>query len=683
MYYKYVMKNITVAIFIFLTHTIVFSQNERQIDSLLVELGNHQSFVAQINTLNNICLEYDKNNVTKLALYNQKILELARKHNYEIGFGLYYLNFSGINLYNERYNVALEFSKKAAAIFIKNKDINNYLIAVKEISKDYIALSDNQKSKLIINQNLKLALNHKNNDIIVDFYRLLGDIYGYQDSIAKSLIYYKKVLPFLSEDKSLAKSHFFQKVSDQYTNLNQNDKAITYIDLSIENRETNYQFLVQAKKALILNRLSRHNRALGLSLENYKSILKYKMTSEWQYNLILYNIANAYYNLKKYKLAIQYIDKVIDSKNTIPEYKIECFVILSNIYFQVNKKKEARFYSEKALIFHDSLYKKFENFELYSNISKIEEDAGNFEKALYFYQKQVNYTSKKNAQINNENNLLLQTDFDVTLKDYNIKTLEEQKKIKTIENKKQKELITFIGILLSIALVSVFFYVKTNKTIKNKNKVIENEKIRTQKSLVEKEILLKEIHHRVKNNMQMVISLLKIQSLDAKELTVEDFISVSEARINSMVLVHENLYQSQNLSKVDFKEYMNNLITSIISSYQGFKKIELRIDVNEIYFDVQTAIPIGLIINELVNNAYKHAFKNREKGLILIQLVQNDDKYMLMVCDDGLGITDHQINDKGLGLELVKLLVSQIKGVSQIDNSNGTRFTMQFQNVIL
>ena len=342
------------------------------------------------------------------------------------------------------------------------------------------------------------------------------------------------------------------------------------------------------------------------------------MTSEWQNNLILYNIANAYYHLKKYDLAIPFLNKVIDKKNAIKEYKIECFVILSNINLFFNKPKEAEFYSYKALIFHDSLYKKYGNSELYDNVAKISEVTEDYKKAIFFYKKQIDFSNKENNQINNENNLLLQTDFDVTIKDYDIKVLQEQKIIKTIENKKQKDFIAFIGVLLIIALSSVFFYVKTNKTIKKKNIEIENEKTQTLKSLTEKEILLKEVHHRVKNNMQMVISLLKIQSLDLKELSVEDFVNISEARINAMVLVHENLYQSDDLEKVDFKEYLNNLTQYIKSSYQGYKNIALQIKVNNIFFDVQTAIPIGLIINELVNNAYKHAFTNKDNGLISI-----------------------------------------------------------------
>lgn len=670
------MKNIVLLIFLFKSHTIVYSQNERRIDSLLIVLVNNENYITQINTLSNICFEYSDNHISKLTLYNQKILVLSRKHKYDIGYGLYYLNCSRLNLLNNKTNDALQFSKKAASILIKNNDIGNYLIAISAVAKSYISLDSVQKSKFILNQNLKLALMYKNNNTIVNFYRLLGDNNYYQDSIAKSLFYYKKAIPYLSKEKSISKSYFFQRISDQYTKLCQIEKALYYINLCVENQENNYKFLVEAKKALIINELGRYKEALDLSFKNYKSIQKYKMCNEWQYNLILYNLANAYYKLKKYNAAVPYINKVIDSKNTIPEYKIECFVILSNICLEENNKKEARFFSNKAFSYHDSLYKQFDNYEFYSNMYRLEEDAKNYKRANYYYQKQINFITKRSLQINNETNILLQTDFDVAIKDNNIKTLEEQKTIKTVENKNQKDLLTFICVLLSIALVFIFFYIKTNKTIKNKNKVIETEKKRTQKSLVKKEILLKEIHHRVKNNMQMVISLLKIQALDAQKLTVEDFISVSEARINSMVLVHENLYQSQNLSKVDFKEYMNNLISSIISSYQGFKKIELQLDVHDIYFDIQTAIPIGLIVSELINNAYKHAFVNRLSGIIKISLKENKKKFTLTITDNGIGFENKQEQQNGLGLELVRLLVSQIKGTLLIENSLGTIFTI-------
>jgi two-component sensor histidine kinase len=236
--------------------------------------------------------------------------------------------------------------------------------------------------------------------------------------------------------------------------------------------------------------------------------------------------------------------------------------------------------------------------------------------------------------------------------------------------------------------VSIFFFIKNNLTIKNKNKIIEINNIRlqnaqnlTQQSLFVKEILLKEIHHRVKNNMQLVISLLKIQSRDVNQLSIKDFVKISQSRINSMALIHENLYQSDDLNKVNFKEYLNNLTQSILSSYEGFKEVELNIDVNDLYLNIEMAIPVGLIINELINNSYKHAFVEKEKGIINLKLVQNAEQYELIIADNGIGMDENKNNIKSLGIELVRLLVSQIKGVMKVHSTLGTSYTIQFQNI--
>lgn len=159
------MKNIIFFIFLFLIPTIVYSQNEKRVDSLLVVLGNNEDYITQINTLNNICLEYNDNDHAKLKLYNQKILELSKKYNYDVGLGLYYLNSSRINSKSNNATESLKFSKKAAAIFKKNKNTGNYLNAIIKVSSDYIAVDSAKEGKSILKENLKLALKYKDNDI--------------------------------------------------------------------------------------------------------------------------------------------------------------------------------------------------------------------------------------------------------------------------------------------------------------------------------------------------------------------------------------------------------------------------------------------------------------------------------------------------------------------------------------
>ena len=291
-----------------------------------------------------------------------------------------------------------------------------------------------------------------------------------------------------------------------------------------------------------------------------------------------------------------------------------------------------------------------------------------------------------NIKINKDKLIQLQVDFDILQKDEKIKVMRQNQLLKELQFKKQKHYLFLISILLIIAVFSTLFFLKINKEIKFKNTIIENNNIALEntqsllkKSLSEKEVLLKEIHHRVKNNMQLVISLLKIQSLENEELTIEEFINVSEIRINSMALIHENLYKSDDINKVNIKEYLVNLSEFIINSHKGYKNIKLNVSSELIYFDIQTAVPLGLIINELINNAYKHAFLNKETGTILLKLSANCDNYKLLISDNGIGIKNEQKNAKSLGMELVKLLVLQIKGIIKINNTNGTTFTITFK----
>ncbi len=661
-----------------------FAQN-KIIDSLLVVLKTQKDYVQNIVTLNEICTEYQKNNVKKVIFYNQKILNLSQKNNYELGYGFYLLQSSFINLHKNKFKQSLSDALKAKDIFKKNKNTSNYLTSIISATHSYVQLSEHEKGKALLSKNLPLAIKNKKNETIVDFYRLIGDNCRYQDSIIKSLFYYKKAIPYLSSKKTKAKSILFEKLSDECAILKQYKNALIYIDESIENREIRYRFFGESKKALYLNYIQDYKTSLPISLKNYDTIVKYKMTIDWHYNLILYNIAYSYYNLGNYNASIPYINKVIDSKNTISEYKVETLALLSSIYFNRNKKIKAREFINKALIIHDSLYSKGESIYLYPTLVKTEEALGNYKRALYYFKKQTYFDIYNITKRNNEMVFQQQTDFDVSLKDSNIRELKIAQLQKTVENKKQRENLLYVSAALILALLSTFFYIRNNRAIKNKNKIIEltnikleNEKQLTQKSLVEKETLLKEIHHRVKNNMQLVMSLLNIQAQEVNN-NISDFVAVSQSRILSMSLIHENLYQTNNLSQVDFKEYVDNLTNSILHAYSHANtNITLQLDIEKVYFDIQKAIPLGLIINELVNNAYKHAFINNQKGLISLQLIRKNEKYELEVRDNGVGIQKKESAKKTLGLQLVEELVFQIDGLLKIGNTNGLQYNIQF-----
>jgi two-component sensor histidine kinase len=202
-----------------------------------------------------------------------------------------------------------------------------------------------------------------------------------------------------------------------------------------------------------------------------------------------------------------------------------------------------------------------------------------------------------------------------------------------------------------------------------------------QAALREKEVLLKEIHHRVKNNLQVMCSLLYLQSKNIEDEKTLELLQDGENRVRSMALVHERLYHSEDLARVDFTEYVRSLTGYLFRSYGVHRGvIQLRLDANDIYLGVDTAVPCGLMVNELVSNCLKHAFPGGRGGEIRIKLRSDDDTFTLTVSDNGVGFPeglDFQ-NTESLGLRLINTLAGQLEGTIELDRSNGTAFEITF-----
>lgn len=203
-------------------------------------------------------------------------------------------------------------------------------------------------------------------------------------------------------------------------------------------------------------------------------------------------------------------------------------------------------------------------------------------------------------------------------------------------------------------------------------------------SLHEKEILLKEIHHRVKNNMQVVSSLLSLQSATISDAKALESFRESEHRVKSMALLHEKLYQSENLSSIDFADYLGSLLDYLFSSFgSNATHIRRTIDVQNVSLGLDTAIPCGLIINELASNALKYAYTGRDHGELNLKMaLEEDGQYHLRIRDDGVGLPENLDWRKAdsLGLQLVNMLTGQLRGTVEHQNNIGTEFHIAFQD---
>jgi len=202
-------------------------------------------------------------------------------------------------------------------------------------------------------------------------------------------------------------------------------------------------------------------------------------------------------------------------------------------------------------------------------------------------------------------------------------------------------------------------------------------------SLHEKEVLLREIHHRVKNNLQIISSLLNLQSQHVEDSKALEMFTESRLRVRSMAMVHEKLYRSENLSRVDFKEYVRSLSYHLFQMYGVTPdKVTLDMDIENVLLDINTAIPCGLLVSELISNALKHAFPEGRTGAVTINMKPIENGGIeLRVSDNGVGLEgDLDIkNTESFGLQLVDMLTEQLQGTLSIDRNGGTTFAIRFQ----
>ena len=212
------------------------------------------------------------------------------------------------------------------------------------------------------------------------------------------------------------------------------------------------------------------------------------------------------------------------------------------------------------------------------------------------------------------------------------------------------------------------------------NRIKAEERIKS--SLKEKEVMLKEIHHRVKNNLQVISSLFRLQSRYVKDKEALALFNDSQSRIRSMALIHEKLYQSKNLARIDFADYIRSLTGSLFRFYHiNPDDIQLKIEFKDVFLDVNIGIPCGLIINELITNSLRHAFPDARKGEIKVELYEHKKgEFTLNVRDNGIGLPEGLDfrNTKSLGMELVISLVEQLGGRIALDRDEGTSFTIRF-----
>lgn len=405
--------------------------------------------------------------------------------------------------------------------------------------------------------------------------------------------------------------------------------------------------------------------------------------------LVLRGMGDLFFNDEEYEEALYYYrSAAYDAGLENNVFRMAgAMLSMAKTFFALGQPDSAGFYSDKVLNIasnygYDQIIRDI--YYLYSDILTHKED----------YKEAINYfkmATAINDSIFNEEKSSRFTDLQIR---YNLEKKQQENEILRKNNEIQSlkirrahyiRDISVIGAVLFLIAFGVLFYQSKNLRRINREKereIVERKEAEKRVKLLldEKEILLKEVHHRIKNNMTTIRNLLSFQAKNANDPHVQTILNDAVSRLHSMGVLYDKLYKSENLQKMPVKEYLPSLVEEIVGVFPNCDKIRVHTDIEDFELDVDLLSPLGIIVTELITNAMKYAFPDENDGDINVSLKKTKGEYCLTISNDGKELPpDFTINQStGFGLRLVSLLTGQLNGTFGFDKNNGTNFIIRF-----
>ena len=603
--------------------------------------------------------------------------------------------FNTLHRYNENsaydwldeVNIYLNTSEKSG----DSTAINNYKLMQSQI---YYDLGDYDKSVAIANDLYKVKdkLDPQTNRVMLD---LIDNNYS-------QLKLYGKQVEIRQEKRDLG---FSENITfyDIYSNLGLHRKAMEDYIMDMKKTIDNSDLYGLAEYNNNVGRYLLLDKSSSVALSNFKKAKGYidvylndvtqvKTEKELQDAKILKgiiegNIGKSYLQLKQFEEALPYLENSIAliEENNIGLYSedvIENSLALADCHLQLENFQKAK----------DILNEKLRPIKIEHIIKKNRLLAAYFDKIEDY--RNASFYLKKNVRIAesiNTNDSSLKKQQLSTVAKYEIENskrmidaqkMEMERARNEMQAKDEQINLVFISLIFTLLGFAGLVYAYL-KSIKNQRLIAEQKHI-IENSLVEKDSLLKEIHHRVKNNLQMVSSLLSLQTKNTRSKAAIEALEEGKSRVKAMALIHQKLYQNDDLSVIEMQGYIESLVNSVQSVFKkGGHNINITIDAEGVELDIDRAIPFGLILNELVSNTFKYAFpEGDENGKIYIHLRKNGDQGFFEYTDNGVGLSEdsEERANSSMGVRLMKRLVNQLQSTLNIDKTtDGVRFWFNFK----
>ena len=529
-----------------------------------------------------------------------------------------------------------------------------------------------------------------------------GNMFLYQEDNIQALVQFKKAAKIIDtnfemyvqidrETVILNRSYCYASIGLVLMNLEDYIGSLEHFSKALKNSYKLETWESEMLRSVILSNMG----STYYYLEEYQLAENYAIASMeqkkklGQEGAIGYSfqvLANAAYGRGKYKLCLSYLEQsdkkfeILDNQEEMYRNEFsraKCYKAQKKFQLALDKLKEI----EGSYLSH---FGKKEQADFYEVLANVYQDKEEYELANDYFR--ITLKLRKDLDVKNDRTIVKEfiTFFEseeVQLNDkiQNLKNQQEKEKLELqIAGENDKKVWIYTLFLVSILCLVLIIMVIANAYRRNKkvNKELSD-------SIEENKILFKEVHHRVKNNFQIISSLLNLQHGIEEDERGRKVLTDAQGRIQSMSLVHEMLYRKNEVKRISFNTYASELVDSIIKSFTGESvQIEFDIDSNDESFDLEVAVPLGLILNEAITNSVKYAFNELIGGKILIQLKHvSDNNFSLRIKDNGIGIPEEFISGgkETLGIELINILSEQLGGSASFKNAQGTEILIYFK----
>ncbi|MFD1604292.1 histidine kinase dimerization/phosphoacceptor domain -containing protein [Flavobacterium artemisiae] len=634
---------------------------------------------------------YQANNQAEGNKCFLKVIDECRKQKNQLGLAQA-LDAYGTLLFNldpQKEKILQEAISIYASLKMEEKRIENYM----KITTIYFWGGKINDAKKRLYQSLvdfrKIGFTHQQFTETTITFIELG-----QHNIPSALYYaLKSVKRMEAENDYTFGDIFYTRLGDVYNTYGHNEEALELYKKSIKIGQQTlgsgvwYKSFLSAVAALSQKKKDKEALAYIDTMT-----ADYPPKSTFDKMLVAYARGNCYGALKQYDLAEKYFiemdsyAKQLNKPETFREV-IHAYATMSYLYAYTNNAKKAKYYTDKVLTLSKTNNKPYNSEIFQYSLYKIDSLNGNYIGALEHYRNMKRLSDSvvnvsKNKQIEE-----LKIDYETKNKEQKIKLLNDQSELQQSELQKSKLLnsVSVWSLVLLLVIIALLYNryrlkQRNHAKLELKEKEIHQKNLNLTHLLEEKEWLLKEIHHRVKNNLQTVISLLNSQSAYLDNDMALSAIKNSQHRIHSMSLIHQKLYNSENISTINMPNYIKELVEYLRESFSLGQRIRFELKIDQLELDVAHAVPLGLILNEAITNSIKYAFPEDRTGMIYVTLATiSENNYVLRIADNGIGF-DANLTQKpnSFGMMLIKGLSDDLAAKLNIENNNGTVLKIEF-----